>query len=46
MNANDNCLKAPSPAALQKLINICYDYIPNNPSTFSSVISTLNLIDY
>ena len=37
MNANANCLKAPSPAALQKLINICYEFsTQNNLPTFSS----------
>ena len=30
------CLMAPSPAALQKLINICYDFSQQNNLTFNS----------
>ena len=37
MYADDICLMAPSPAALQKLINICYDFsIQNNLSFIST----------
>ena len=37
MYADDICLMAPSPAALQKLINICYDFsIQNNLSLNST----------
>ena len=35
MYANDICLKAPSPAALQKLIKICYDFIMQNSLSFN-----------
>ena len=34
--ADDICLMAPSPAALQKLINICYDFSLQNNLTFNS----------
>ena len=36
MYADDICLMAPSPAALQKLINICYDFGLQNNLTFNS----------
>ena len=36
MYADDICLMAPSPAALQKLINICYDFSLQNNLTFNS----------
>ena len=36
MYAADICLMAPSPAALQKLINICYDFSLQNNLTFNS----------
>ena len=36
MYADDICLMAPSPAALQKLINICYDVGLRNNLTFNS----------
>ena len=36
MNADDICLMALSPAALQKLINICYDFSLQNNLTFNS----------
>ena len=36
MYAVDICLMAPSPAALQKLINICYDFSLQNNLTFNS----------
>ena len=36
MYADDICLMAPSPAALQKLINICYDYSMQNNLSFNS----------
>ena len=36
MYADDICLLAPSPAALQKLINICYDYSMQNNLSFNS----------
>ena len=37
MYADDICLMAPNPAALQKLINICYDYsMQNNNLSFNS----------
>ena len=35
MYADDICLMAPSPAALQKLINICYDFSLQNNLTFN-----------
>ena len=36
MYADDICLMAPSPAALQKLINICYDFSLQDNLTFNS----------
>ena len=36
MYADDICLMAPSPAALQKLFNICYDFSLQNNLTFNS----------
>ena len=36
MYADDICLMAPSPAALQKLIKICYDFSLQNNLTFNS----------
>ena len=36
MYADDICLMAPSPAALQKLINICYDFSMQNNLSFNS----------
>ena len=36
MYADDICLMAPCPAALQKLINICYDYSMQNNLSFNS----------
>ena len=36
MYADDICLMAPSPAALQKLINNCYDYSRQNNISFNS----------
>ena len=39
MYADDICLMAPSPAALQKLINICYDFSLQNNLTFNSLKS-------
>ena len=36
MYADDIYLMAPSPAALQKLINICYDFSLQNNLTFNS----------
>ena len=36
MYADEICLMAPSPAALQKLINICYDFSLHNNPTFNS----------
>ena len=35
MNADDICLIAPSPAALQKLIDICYDFSIQNDLSFN-----------
>ena len=35
MYADDICLTAPSPAALQKLINICYDFSIQNNLSFN-----------
>ena len=34
--ADDICLMAPSPAALQELINICYDFSVENDLSFNS----------
>ena len=39
MYADDICLMAPSTAALQKLINICYDFSVQNNLTFNSSTS-------
>ena len=39
MYADDICLMAPSPAALQKLINICYDFSIQNNLSFNSTKS-------
>ena len=36
MYADDICLMAPSHAALQKLINICYDFSMQNNLAFNS----------
>ena len=36
MYADDICLMAPSPAALQELINICYDFCVRNDLSFNS----------
>ena len=36
MYADDICLMAPSPAALQKLINICYNFSVQNNLSFNS----------
>ena len=36
MYADDICLMAPSPAALQELINICYDFSIRNDLSFNS----------
>ena len=36
MYADDICLMAPSPAALQELINICYDFSVRNDLSFNS----------
>ena len=36
MYADDICLMSPSPAALQKLINICYDFSVQNNLIFNS----------
>ena len=36
MYADDICLMAPSPAALQKLINICYDFSIKNNLSFNT----------
>ena len=36
MYADDICLMAPSPAALQNLINICYDFSLQSNLTFNS----------
>ena len=36
MYADDICLMAPSPAALQELINICYDFSVRNDLYFNS----------
>ena len=36
MYADDICLMAPSPAALQKLINIYYDFSVQNNQSFDS----------
>ena len=36
MYADDICLMAPSPAALQKLINVCYDFSVQNTLLFNS----------
>ena len=36
MYDDDICLMAPSPAALQKLINICYDFSMQNTLSFNS----------
>ena len=36
MYADDICLNAPSPAALQGLINICYDFSVRNDLSFYS----------
>ena len=44
MYADDNCLMAPSPAALQKLINICYDFSLQNNLSFNSSKSFLYVI--
>ena len=51
MYADDICLMAPSPAALQKLINICYNISAQNNLSFNcskSSLWSLNLdcIDY
>ena len=35
MYADDICLMAPSPAALQELINICYDFNVRNELSFN-----------
>ena len=39
MYADDICLMAPSPAILQKLINICYDFSIQNNLSFNSTKS-------
>ena len=39
MYADDICLMALSPAALQKLINICYDFSIQNNLSFNSTKS-------
>ena len=36
MYADDICLMAPSPAALQELIDICYDFSVQNDLSFNS----------
>ena len=36
MYADDICLMAPNPAALQELINICYDFSVRNDLSFNS----------
>ena len=36
MYADDICLMAPSPASLQELINICYDFRVRNDLSFNS----------
>ena len=36
MYTDDICLMAPSPAALQELINICYDFSVRNDLSFNS----------
>ena len=36
MYADDICLMAPSPAALQELIDICYDFSVQNYLSFNS----------
>ena len=36
MYADDICLMAPSPAALQELINICYDFSARNDLSFNA----------
>ena len=36
MYADDICLVAPSPAALQELIDICYDFSVQNDLSFNS----------
>ena len=36
MYADDICLMAPSSAALQELINICYDFSARNDLSFNS----------
>ena len=46
MYADDICLMAPSPAALQKLINICYDFSLQNNLTFNSSKSFCMVLDY
>ena len=42
MYADDVCLMAPSPAALQELIDICYDFNVRNGLSFNSSKSYLN----
>ena len=39
MYAGDVCLMAPIPAALQELINICYDFSVRNNLSFNSAKS-------
>ena len=45
------CLMAPSPAALQELINMCYDFSVRNDLSFNSsksycMVLSLNHISY
>ena len=39
MYADDICLMAPNPAAVQKLINICYDFMIQSNLSFNSIKS-------
>ena len=43
MYADDICLMAPSPAALQELIDICYDFSVQNDLSFNSIVWYLHL---
>ena len=40
MYADDNCLMVPSPAALQELINICFDFSVRNDLSFNSYVKS------
>ena len=44
MYADDICLMAPSPAALQELINVCYDFSVRNDLSFNPIPERLGSI--